>query len=173
MATYQRANRVSAFRRELNSHNQAQPQRNGQQRTDPALAIHRFTWAAVSTVRVESKDTPAPCPSEAIHFLVGPGYWSVSEAAASNSAQARTSSSGFNTWHASISSAQREAVLVRRQELLASGPGSQQWSGTSGASLPNPSLKLSPNGVAHWPSSAGPSAHFALAVQRATPLVPA
>ena len=37
----------------------------------------------------------------------------------------------------------------------------------------NPSLKRSPNGMAHWPSSAGPSAHFALAVQRATPSVPA
>ena len=37
----------------------------------------------------------------------------------------------------------------------------------------NPSLKRSPNGVAHWPSSAGPSAHFALAVQHATPSVPA
>ena len=41
------------------------------------------------------------------------------------------------------------------------------------AVLPNPSLKRSPNGVPHWPSSAGPAAHFALAVQRATPLVPA
>ena len=39
--------------------------------------------------------------------------------------------------------------------------------------LPNPSLKLSPNGVSRWPSSAGPSAHFALAAQRATPSVPA
>jgi hypothetical protein len=38
---------------------------------------------------------------------------------------------------------------------------------------PNPSLKLSPNGVARRPSSAGPAAHFALAVQRATPSVPA
>ena len=34
--------------------------------------------------------------------------------------------------------------------------------------LPNPSLKASPNSVAHWPSSAGPAAHFALALQRAT-----
>ena len=39
--------------------------------------------------------------------------------------------------------------------------------------LPNPSLKLSANSVAHWPSSAGPSAHSALAVQRATLLSPA
>ena len=41
------------------------------------------------------------------------------------------------------------------------------------AALPNPSLKLSANGVPHWPSSAGPAAHFALAVQRATPSAPA
>ena len=35
---------------------------------------------------------------------------------------------------------------------------------------PNPALKPTPNGVARRPSSAGPSAHFALAVQHATPL---
>jgi hypothetical protein len=34
---------------------------------------------------------------------------------------------------------------------------------------PNPSFKRTPNGVSRWPSSAGPTAHFALAVQRATP----
>ena len=39
--------------------------------------------------------------------------------------------------------------------------------------LPNPSFKPSPNSVARRPSSAGPSAHFALAVQRATLSVPA
>jgi len=38
---------------------------------------------------------------------------------------------------------------------------------------PNTSLKLSTNGVSRWPSSAGPAAHFALTVQRATPLAPA
>jgi hypothetical protein len=38
------------------------------------------------------------------------------------------------------------------------------------AVLPNPSLKLSPNGVAHWACGAGPSAHFAPQSQRATPL---
>ena len=42
-----------------------------------------------------------------------------------------------------------------------------------GRARPNPSLKLSPNGMSRWPSSAGPSAHFALAVQRAMPSVPA
>jgi hypothetical protein len=38
---------------------------------------------------------------------------------------------------------------------------------------PNHSLKLSANGMSRWPSSAGASPHFALAVQRATPLSPA
>jgi len=41
------------------------------------------------------------------------------------------------------------------------------------ALMPNPSFKPSPNSVARWPSSAGPAAHFALAVQRATLSVPA
>jgi hypothetical protein len=38
---------------------------------------------------------------------------------------------------------------------------------------PNPSLKQSANGMSRWPSSAGPAAHFALAVQHAMPLSPA
>ena len=41
------------------------------------------------------------------------------------------------------------------------------------ALMPNPSFKPSPNGGSRWPSSAGPAAHFALAVQHAPPSVPA
>jgi hypothetical protein len=41
------------------------------------------------------------------------------------------------------------------------------------AALPNPSVKRSANIASHWPSSAGPAAHFALAVQRATLLATA
>ena len=37
---------------------------------------------------------------------------------------------------------------------------------------PNPSLKWSTNGMAHWAASAGPAAHFALAAQHAMPLSP-
>ena len=47
------------------------------------------------------------------------------------------------------------------------------WGRSVSNALPNPSLKPSPNGVARRPSSAGPAAHFALVVQRATPSVPA
>ena len=35
---------------------------------------------------------------------------------------------------------------------------------------PNPALKLTVNGMPRWPSGAGPSAHFAPAVPRVTPL---
>lgn len=49
--------------------------------------------------------------------------------------------------------------------------------GTSNTSrsrvTPNPSLKLSTNGVSRWSSGAGPAAQFAPAAQRATPLAPA
>ena len=45
--------------------------------------------------------------------------------------------------------------------------------GMLSAAWPNPSFKRSANGMAHWPSSAGPAAHCALAVQHAMPLSPA
>jgi len=44
---------------------------------------------------------------------------------------------------------------------------------SSTKATPNPSLKRSANGMSRWPSSAGPSAHFALAIQRAMPPSPA
>jgi hypothetical protein len=64
---------------------------------------------------------------------------------------------------------------VARQEFQ----GKRRWYATHGAAIdywfmrartPNQSLKRSANGVAHWLPSAGPAAHFALAIQRATPL---
>ena len=51
--------------------------------------------------------------------------------------------------------------------------GAKYGAGIRAAALPNPSVKLSANGVPRWPSSAGPAAHFALAVQHATPSAPA
>jgi len=44
---------------------------------------------------------------------------------------------------------------------------------SNNAVLPNPSLKRSANGMSRWPASAGPAAHFALAVHRAMPSSPA
>ena len=51
--------------------------------------------------------------------------------------------------------------------------GAKYSAGSGAAALPNPSVKLSANGVPRWPSSAGPAAHFALAVQHVTPSSPA
>ena len=51
--------------------------------------------------------------------------------------------------------------------------GAKYGAGSRAAALPNPSVKLSTNGMPRWPSIAGPAAHFALAVQRDMPSAPA
>ena len=51
--------------------------------------------------------------------------------------------------------------------------GAKYRAGSRAAALSNPSVKLSANGVPHWPSSAWPAAIFALAVQHVTPSSPA
>ena len=74
------------------------------------------------------------------------------------------------------------AVRSPAHKLLRHAVAQHRWQARQGgcpsalpvpAARPNPSLKRSANGMSHWPSSAGPAAHFALAVQRATPLSPA
>ena len=66
------------------------------------------------------------------------------------------------------------AAMASPNDLLGSQAcGAKYSAGSRAAALPNPSVKLRANGVPHWPSSAGPAAHFALAVQRATPSAPA
>ena len=74
---------------------------------------------------------------------------------------ARAADAGYRD--CSCSGAEREAESHACKFTLASLPREL---------MPNPSLKASPNSVAHWPSSAGPAAHFALALQRATLLGP-
>ena len=61
----------------------------------------------------------------------------------------------------------------RRQESSSTSLKNAQRPTSLHAVRPNHSLKLSANGMSRWPSSAGPSAHFALAVQRAMPSSPA
>ena len=62
------------------------------------------------------------------------------------------------------------AVMASPHHLRCSQACSAKYSaGSSSAALPNPSVKLSANGVPRWPSSAWPAAIFALAVQHVTP----
>jgi len=62
-------------------------------------------------------------------------------------------------------------TLSRSQSMLQHSIRSLQ--AQQSAAWPNTSLKRSANGMARWPSSAGPAAHFALAVQHAMPLATA
>ena len=64
-------------------------------------------------------------------------------------------------------------LIVQAKIAVPGSHGVLAGHGTRRRVVANPSLKPSPNGVARWPASAGPSAHFAHAVQRATPSVPA
>jgi hypothetical protein len=101
------------------------------------------------------------------------------------------------SWHVRAAASTPQQVLVcgstgrRRPVLLASSrlAGKNQFMPCTFAShfnqivalgshavsrlRPNPSLKLSTNGVSRWSSGAGPAAHFAPTAQRATPLAPA
>ena len=71
----------------------------------------------------------------------------------------------------------RPSPMAARAEneipLNKSAGSSRHPSGHHRTPRPNPSFKLTGNGVARRPSSAGPAAHFALAVQHATPSAPA
>ena len=71
----------------------------------------------------------------------------------------------LSTVHQPIQSASRKPALwLSATDLRAS---------TVRRAEPNPSFKLSPNGLSRRPSCAGPAAHCAHAVQRAKPSVPA
>ena len=65
------------------------------------------------------------------------------------------------------------SALARINSPMPSAYGAHAGHSTRRRVVANPSLKPSPNGAARWPASAGPAAHFALAVQHATPSVPA
>ena len=77
-----------------------------------------------------------------------------------------------NQASAGLVSAQRAASLLWLVRVSRSG-GTLHLFSLLAALMPNPSLKLSANGVSRWPSGAGASPHFAPAVQRATPASPA
>jgi len=67
----------------------------------------------------------------------------------------------------------RRSMGCRCKTRRASLSSTQVNGQSSRCMTPNPSLKRSDNGMSRWPSSAGASPHFALAVQRAMPLSPA
>jgi hypothetical protein len=80
----------------------------------------------------------------------------------------------FSGWLSGAARASRFSVRVR----LNSGGSRSRFPYSCAMSprsavLPNPSVKRSANIASRWPSSAGAAPHFALAVQRATPLATA
>ena len=88
-------------------------------------------------------------------------------------------------WHAHLSSARKPPSVHRRSATTRTrlhglrSPESCETQLMTNVSLsrhrpgPNPTLKRNANSAPRWPSSAGPSAHFALAVQHVTLLASA
>ena len=92
---------------------------------------------------------------------------------------------GSASWHAHLSSARKPQSVHRRSTTTRTrlcgfrSPESCETQLMTNVSLsrhrpgPNPTLKRNANSAPRRPSSAGPLAHFALAVQRVTPLASA
>ena len=168
----QHSSRVSACRRVLNSHNAAEPRATSHSQQPASLQMH------VEAVREKQAPMPRLCTNTQRYI----GSWC--RVGSASHAQARGAVAAIvfalcpgllKLLQESVprSGLQRAAVGVWRRpprsEFLCLAP--RHW--PHGAALPNPSFKPSTNSVARRPSSAGPTAHFALAVQRATLLVPA
>ena len=169
------SSRVSACRRELNSLDATKsrgygvPQERG--RAENRTTLPKQPSSGMANKATNRNDMEPQCYIEPPHCVGGPGFQSVRRAAASIGV-----SHFAQRWRL-------EYVACRGRQRGAGGTCSRPRGitlpfqacrqRTVNTAQPNPSFKPSPNSVARRPSSAGPAAHFALAVQRATLSVPA
>ena len=171
--------KVSALRREQNSHNAAEPRKANhlQHKAGPQMhAKPRLTKCQSCGMRrsgTKTKDMAKVHQLKLPHCVGCTGFQSVCWATGINTS---TFCAGlWQRWLKCVAGhgRQRGAAGTWGWAPKVTGPLRAHCHRTVGAARPNPSLKLSANGMSRWPSSAGPAAHFALAVQRATPLSPA
>ena len=166
------SSKISACRRALNSHNAAEPRAPSQS----LLPAER--QAPVESLRKEQ------APVSPSFTNSPPCIGQQCRARAAGHGQARGSVAGMVcAWCRGLLKLLQESVP--RYGLQRAAAGVRRGSSRAKvlyhpprqcpprAALPNPSFKPSPNSVARRPSSAGPTAHSALAVQRATLSVPA
>ena len=164
----QRSSRKCAFRRKLNSHNAAEP------RTTSRRTLMSRTPEA----------TRERC-SASLASLAAPDRIEKTQNQATDCERTREVKSGKPPRWFAMQGAERHARFLAgsadaeyRDYSCRGGKQNPRHTqrkpvGQPHALMPNPSFKPSPNSVARRPSSAGPAAHFALAVQRATLSVPA
>jgi hypothetical protein len=182
-----RSSRVSALRRELNSHDAASRERiaaaaieragrpddhmqtsTPDQRRDRLNMIEPRLMNRLTITNRKTGKTKDLAPQHQIelpHCVVGTGFQSVRQAAAASvctsnhSCCRRLENPAHHRQQRGAASLCRPPAKDSKITLRINHP----------ASMPNPSFKRTPNGVARQPSSAGASPHFALAVWRATP----
>ena len=146
------SSRVSACRRELNSHDAAEPQElSGPRqlatpRESAELKVMENKNRAMSRGAATKNDKVLPCQIEPPHCVGGPGLQSVCGAAAAN-----TAASCFGRLRRRLEHAARHGLQPAAGGDWCSPPeGTGLWRAhrqrSSGAALPNPSFKRSANG---------------------------
>ena len=168
------ASRSSACRRGLNSHEAAEPRevrRSLLRATPPASSECELTEQrsrVMSRAVTSGNYMVPPCQIEPSRCEGCPAVQSVRGAAAASTAAFGVGQLPRRIEYVPCHGRQRGAGSDWCVPPGVTGSWRARHPRSPAAALPNPSLKASPNSVAHWPSSAGPAAHFALAVQRAT-----
>ena len=176
-----RFSKVSALRREPNSHKAAEPRNTFVARHVASLHCATSQW------RQSMSNLHRPCIGHqavelARRFYLAPpcrlALMNFVEAAVfrqiTPSALCRPSARRRKPWrHGASQLGQRGAGSVWLVPAAPAAVAYFRCLASARTALPNPSFKRSTNSVARQPSSAGPAAHFALAAQRAMPSSPA
>jgi hypothetical protein len=174
-------NKISASRRELNSHEAAKPRASfaaitisatvGNQNSIPTHSAVLLCLRS-NHVRVAHTGSCGLLVGRSTdHLKVRRQSVGTQAFALNTPASPALLSGGFKPRHCLATRGHQPPQTVGRTRPVG---GLKTRTGIQRGSVPpNPSVKRSANGMAHWPSSAGASPHFALAVQRAMPLAPA
>jgi hypothetical protein len=134
------ASRVSACRRELNSHHAAYPRAGGRQHTGYAL-LQQVTQGRGGTA---TNEIASVCPLERPHCVEVSEFQLVRGAAGSSRSSRRFCADGLNTWRATLR--QRAAGSSFGSPTGIATPGCIRRCGTLRTARPNPSVKRSANG---------------------------
>ena len=165
--------RASACRRELNSHDAAEPREvdrpllRATLQTSVECELTEHCRRVTSRVAANRKDEEPPCHVEPSHCVGGPGIQSVCGAAAANTAASGLGHLRRRLEYAARHGRQRGAGSDWCGPPGVTGPGRLQHQRSKGAALPNPSLKGSTNG-----GPPGPVRRYAVHFRQPGPGVP-
>ena len=171
MQTLRRLSRISAFRRELSSPEAAVPQEHRRLLQRGRRQQPMQVQVGGGSASKENDEEPQ-YHVEPPHCVRGSGVHSVLGAAIPSAAAVVLAHVGRRLESVACHGCQRGAGSTCSGPVGVTGPWQAQRGHASGATLPNPSLKLSPNGGPRGPGRRY-GVHFRQPGPRVPPLVPA